>query len=109
MRRISETAYRLEYIEGATDPHGNPVDGWGDPEPVGIYGFDPGSSSEPREGSNRVTVDPTLYGPYGMPFNYQDKCVVHGATYQVLGVTRRWRHPNGREPGAVVSLSRVEG
>lgn len=110
MRRVSETVQRIPYQSGATDSHGNPVESWGVPVDVGIYGFDPGATGEPRRpGFDRVTVDPTVYGPYEMPFEYRDKAVVRGEVFTVEGVVRRWRHPNGKEPGAVVHLQRVEG
>jgi hypothetical protein len=110
VRRISETVTRSPHIPGAQDSHGNSVDLWGPPETVGVYAFDPGSTSEPRlPGHDRVIVEPTLYGPYGFPFMPQDRCVARGLVYEVNGVTRDWRNPNGLLPGSVVSLRRVEG
>lgn len=109
-RRITEQVDRLPFIAGAEDAHGNEIEAWGEPVSVGIYAFDPGSSSDPRApGHDRVIVEPTLYGPFGLPFEAQDKCVARGHTYEVEGVTRDWKHPNGMKPGAVVSLRRVDG
>ena len=104
--------FRLAYLGGAVDDYGNDTAGYGDPVALsGRYGFDPGSSSEPRlPGQSRVIVEPTLYGPYTMPFQPQDRAIVRGVTYEVEGVVRQWRNMfTNREAGAVVSLRRVDG
>lgn len=109
-RTISETVQRLPYIEGTEDAHGNPVKTWAEPVDVSIFAFDPGATAEPRvAGHDRVTVEPTIYGPYEMPFQPEDKCIARGETYQVEGVTRNWMHPNGNAPGSVVTLRKVTG
>lgn len=103
---------RLAYQGGAVDAYGNDTEGFADPVLlVGRYGFDPGSTSEPRlPGQDRVIVEPTLYGPYNMPFKPQDRAVIRGITYEVEGVARQWRNMfSSREAGAVVSLRRVDG
>lgn len=102
---------RLPFVAGALDAHGNAADGFGDPVVLDGFGFDPGSTSEPRlAGQERVVVEPTLYGPYTMPFTPQDRVVVRGVTYTVEGVVRQWRNFfSGREAGAVVTLRRVDG
>ena len=109
-RRITEYVDRLPFIPGAEDAHGNVVETWGPAEQVGIYVFDPGSTSEPRlPGHDRVVVEPTIYGPFGLPFEPRDHCVARGETFEVEGVTRDWKHPSGLTPGSVVSLRRVAG
>lgn len=103
---------RVPYVAGVADAHGNAADGWGAPVTLeGVYGFDPGSSSEPRlPGQDRVVVEPSLYGPFDMPFGPRDRAVVRGLAYEVEGEVRRWKHMRtGREAGAVVSLRRVDG
>lgn len=108
--QTSETVQRLPYTGTGEDDHGNEIDTWGGPVNVDVYGFDPGSTSEPREpGHDRVIVTPTLYGPFDMPFQPHDRCVARGDTYEVDGVQRNWRHPNGNTPGAVVTLRKVAG
>jgi hypothetical protein len=102
---------RLAYEAGAVDAYGNDAGGFAGPVELTGYGFDPGSTSEPRlPGQDRVIVEPTLYGPFSMPFKPQDQVVVRGVTYEVEGVVRQWRNMfSNREAGAVVSLRRVDG
>lgn len=109
-RSVSETIEWQQYIPGTVDAHGNEVDGWADPVPVGVYAFDPGSSSEPREtGHDRVIVEPTLYLPDEIVFGARDRVTARSDLYEVEGETREWRHPGGDSPGNVVTLRRVEG
>jgi hypothetical protein len=108
-RRISETVQHLPFVEGAEDAHGNPAETWADPVDVGIYAFDPGSSSEPRDGQDRVIVAPTIYMPDDVVFGSRDRVVVRGKTYEVDGETREWRHPSFPFRGNVATLRRVEG
>lgn len=108
---MSEPAYRMAYVAGATDPYGNTVDSWEDPVLLeGVHRFDPGSSSEPRQaGSDRVIVEPTLYAPYDTPLTGRDKCVVRGVTFEVVGEVRRWVDRADNPTGSVVTLRRVTG
>jgi hypothetical protein len=109
---VSEVVQRIPYEGTGEDSHGNEVESWGDPVTLsGVYGFDPGSSSEPRiPGQDRVIVEPTLYGPYDMPVESDDRVVVRGDTYEVEGFVRRWKHMrSGRLAGAVATLRRVSG
>lgn len=106
---VTRTVQRLPYLGEGDDGHGNPVDSWGEPEDVDIFDFDPGATDEPRmPGSDRVTISPTIYGPYGMPFQPKDKVIVDGEPFQVQGQTRRWAHGDD-EAGAVVTLWRADG
>lgn len=110
MRYTSETVQRATFAAGATDAHGNPAESWGAPVSVGVYAFDPGSDSEPREpGTDRVVVEPTLYMPATAVFGSRDRVTARGLLYEVEGATREWRHPDGTLKGNVVTLRRVEG
>lgn len=109
---MSEVVHRIPYMGSAEDAYGNETEAWGEPvELQGVYGFDPGSSSEPRRpGQERVIAEPSLYGPFDMPFLPMDKAVVRGVTYEIEGVVRRWKHMHsGREAGGVVTLRVVTG
>jgi len=109
---MGEVVQRIPYEGAGEDAYGNEIAAYGAAVTlVGVYGFDPGSSSEPRiAGQQRVIVEPTLYGPFDMPLLPQDRVVVRGLTYEVEGEARRWRHIwSNREAGAVVSLRRVDG
>jgi hypothetical protein len=108
---VSESVERVPYLGAGEDAHGNEVATYGPAVTLTGFGFDPGSSSEPRlPGQGRVIVEPTLYGPYDMPFLPRDQVIVRGVTYEVEGVVRQWRNMfSNREAGAVVSLRRVDG
>lgn len=110
MRRISESVQHAVFQPGAEDSHGNPTEAWGTASNVGVYAFDPGSTSEPRDpGHDRVIVEPTLYMPSTVVFGARDKVTARGKVYEVEGETREWRHPDGSQKGNVVTLRRVEG
>lgn len=109
MRRVSEDVLWSQFAAGAKDAHGNPSESWGAAVTVGVYAFDPGATSEPREGQDRVIVEPTLYMPADVVFGARDRVTARGLLYEVEGVTRVWRHLNGRTPGNVITLRRVEG
>lgn len=108
---MSESVEHLPYLGYSEDAHGNEIESWGDPVTLDGFGFDPGSSSEPRRpGQDRVIVEPALYGPFDMPFEPKDQVIVRGVTYDIEGEVRRWRgFFSSREFGAVVSLRRVDG
>jgi len=108
---VTESVLRLAYEAGVVDAYGNDTEGFAVPVELTGFGFDPGSTSEPRlPGQDRVIVEPTLYGPFNMPFKPQDQVIVRGVTYEVEGVVRQWRNMfSNREAGAVVSIRRVDG
>jgi len=108
---VSESVEHVPYVGAAEDAYGNETEGYGAPVTLYGFGFDPGSSSEPRQpGMDRVIVEPTLYGPFNMPFKPKDRVIVRGVTYEVEGVVRQWRNMfSNREAGGVVSLRRVDG
>lgn len=107
-RRITETVQHMVFAAGVEDAHGNPVDSWAPPVPVGVYVFDPGSVSEPRlPGQDRVIVEPTIYSPSDVSFAAQDKVTARAKTYQVEGGSREWVSDNFS--GNVTTLRLVEG
>lgn len=108
---MSESVQRIPYAGAGEDAHGNETVTYGAAVTLTGFGFDPGSTSEPRlPGQDRVIVEPTLYGPFDMPFQPKDRVIVRGVTYEVEGVVRQWRNfYSNREAGAVVSLRRVDG
>lgn len=108
MRDITETVQYEAPDDTATDAHGNPRTEWADPVDVGIFEFDPGSTSEPREGQNRVIVEPTLYLPPDVVLAPAGRVTARGRLYQVEGETREWRR-RGEPIGNVATLRRVDG
>lgn len=109
-RRISEEVTRYPLQRGGEDAQGNPIVTHGPGETIGIYVFDPGSSTEPRiSGRDAVVTEPKLFLPYGSPFGAGDQCEVRGARYNVEGEPLQWRHPRDGPKCDVVSLRRVDG
>lgn len=108
---MSESVQRVPYVGLAEDVYGNETASYGAAVVLLGFGFDPGSTSEPRQpGMGRVIVEPTLYGPFNMPFQSRDRVVVRGLLYEVDGVVRQWRnYYSNREAGGVVNLRRVDG
>lgn len=111
LRVISEYVTLEVFDAGATDAHGNESEGWLPASSVGVYAFDPGSSSEPREaGHDRVIVEPTLYFPADTVFGPRDRVTARSKRYEVEGETREWVHPTDTTRRAnVVTLRRVDG
>lgn len=109
-RAISEYVEHEAFNTGAEDATGNPVESWLPPVSVGVYAFDPGSSSEPREGNDRVIVEPTLYFPAETILGPRDVVWARGKRYLVEGETREWVHPTDQTRRAnVATLRRVDG
>lgn len=110
VRRVSEQVVWEQRIDGVLDAHGEPSTTYSSPVNVGVFAFDPGSTSEPRGvGEDRVIVEPTLYMPSSVVFGPYDRVTARGVLYEVEGITREWRHPSGRRKGNVASLRRVDG
>lgn len=110
-RRVSEVVLREPFEAGAVDAHGNPVEGWGSPVEVGIYAFNPGTTSEPfLSGHDRVVTEPALYAPTGTVFSPRDRVIVRGVVYQVDGVVLDYRNPfDPSMDGVQVGLKEVAG
>lgn len=109
-REISEYVDWEAFQAGVIDAHGNITEGWADPLSVPIYAFDPGSSSEPRDGGARVIVEPTIYMPPSPVFGSRDRVTRQGKRFQVEGEAREWTHPTDPTREAnVVTLRRVDG
>lgn len=110
MRQISEYVNHEAFDAGAEDATGNVIEGWLPAVTVGVYAFDPGSSSEPREGNDRVIVEPTLYMPDSLVLAHRDVVWARGKRYEVDGETREWVHPTDPTRRAnVATLRRVDG
>lgn len=112
LRAISEYVEHGVFVPPDTDDEGNESpESWLPAVSVGVYAFDPGSSSEPRvAGHDRVIVEPTLYFPADSTFGHRDEVVARGLRYEVEGETRLWVHPTQPDRRAnVVTLRRVDG
>lgn len=110
-RPISETVQRRAFLAGAEDAYGNPVEAWGSPTDVGIYAFNPGTTSEPfLEGHDRVVTEPAMYAPTGTVFASRDRVSARGVLYEVDGVVLDYRNPfDDSMDGVQVGLREVAG
>ena len=62
------TVHVLRWEAGGIDAHGNPVEGWSDPEAVRVYGWEVPRTAEPLvTGHDRVTVDVSIFVPPSFP------------------------------------------
>jgi hypothetical protein len=97
-----------------TDPYSNEsAADWSTPTSLDVpgVGVEPRPSGEPlQDARNQVTSGFTLYMPPGSAITAQNRVVVRGVTYDVLGEPAVWRSPfTGWEPGIVVQVERSEG
>ena len=97
------------------DPYSDdPVSSW-EVEPSEVVvtgvGVEPRPSDEPtQEARNAVVSGFTLYLPAGTEIGPQNRVVVRGGTYEVLGEAAVWRNPfTGWVPGVVVQVQKVDG
>lgn len=112
MRRISETVLVAAYAGTGEDAHGNEVETWGAPAAVGIYAFNPASSSEVFIDGHmhRVESQPTIYLPSASIIGPRDRVTARGVLYTVDGVTGDFRNPfNESMDGLQVALKVVTG
>lgn len=74
-------------------------------------GIEPRPSSEPtQEARNSVVGGFTLYFPPGTVVSPENRVVVRGKTYSVMGEAASWRNPfTGWDAGVVVQVEAVEG
>lgn len=108
MRAVSEYVDHAAFEAGSVDSHGNPVEAWATATSVGVYAFDPGATSEPREpGRDRVDTSPTLYFPSTVVFGARDRVTARGVLYEVEGVTRQFVHPTDADRAANVATLRA--
>src|SRR5690606_32904331 len=111
MRYLSESVLWAAFQAGAEDAYGNPVEAWATAVSVGIYAFNPGTTSEPfLPGHDRVITKPAIYAPTGTSFGPRDRVTVRGVLYEVDGVTLDYRNPyDALMDGVQVNLKAVEG
>lgn len=106
------TVEQLPWTNSGTDPHGNPVEGYGDPVPVKVHGWSVPQSSETDSAvADRVIVDVKLYCPPGTEVSHRDRFrLPTGGTYDVVGELEDYTHgPFEFRAGVVVNLRRTDG
>lgn len=97
-----------------TDPYsGDASESWDNPTELNVsgVGVEPRPSNEPvQDARNAVISGFTLYFPTGTAIGPQNRVVVRGGTYDVLGEAADWRNPfTGWAPGLVVQVERTAG
>jgi len=99
------------YLEGATDAHGNPVEGWGPVEYVDVYAIAPTSSTEPfSSGREAVITGLTVLAPPGLELSAKDRAVIGDEEYTIEGNLADWNTgPFSFKPGVSINLKKVEG
>ena len=109
-----ETVTRLR-AASVLDPYSNELTdlNWDDLDELDIVGVavEPSASAETVEGgSERLTIDFTLYLPFQADIDPLDRIVVRGETCTVEGARLDWRNPyTGSEPGSVLKYRRMAG
>lgn len=111
MRRISEYVAHEAFQAGAEDAYGNPKEAWASPVQLGIYAFNPGTTSEPfLAGHDRTITQPAIYVPEGTVIGPMDRVTVRGVVYPVDGVALDYRNPyDSSMDGIQVNLKAVTG
>lgn len=101
----------MPFEPGSVDAHGNPVKAWGDPVEHAVHGWSIPNPVEPKlAGHDRVVVDVEVLAPESVVVGPDDRMVVDGKTYDVVGEREDWNHsPWGWRPGFVINLRRVDG
>lgn len=100
------------FVEGATDPRGNPTPGFGPDRVASVYGWAPAQASEPTGEPRRdeVVADLDLLVPPTFSCGPRDEITVAGDRYAVVGHPEEFNHgPFAFAPGSRVNLRRVEG
>lgn len=97
-----------------TDPYsGDASLSWDNPTELNVsgVGVEPRPSDEPVQNARHAVVSGfTLYFPTGTVIGPQNRVVVRGGTYDVLGEAADWRNPfTGWTPGLVVQVERTAG
>jgi hypothetical protein len=98
------------YQEGATDAHGNPVDGWAASVPLAVFAIYPRFSEEPAPDRPLVVVGKAVLAPTGTTVGPKDLLVIDGEDWKVEGEPADWTTgPFGFTPGVEIVLTRAEG
>lgn len=111
MRRISEVVLHATFKPGGADEYGNEIDDWNTPVDLGIYAYNPGTTSEPfLPGHSRVITQPAIYVPEGTSIGARDKLLIRGIPHEVDGVMLDYRNPyDDSMDGIQVNLKVVTG
>lgn len=108
---VTQTIGLRKHQRGARDAHGNTVESWANPIPIGVYSVAPASSTEPFEaGREAVITGLTILAPPNTDVSRLDVLVVNGEEWAVEGDIANWgQGAFGWNPGLSINLKRVGG
>lgn len=112
MRRISETVQHEVFVPGGEDPRGNEIESWATPVSLGIYAYNPSSSSEILIDGHmhRVESAPMLYVPSSAVVGNRDRITARGKQFYVDGDPADYRNPyDPAMNGLAIKLKAVSG
>jgi len=92
------------------DTHNAPVDNWGPPETVTVYGWAPTTgSTETAPGRDKTTSRLDLYLPGRLVCGHRDLWIILGEPWYQTGDLDDYSFGPTRHGGCVVHLSRTKG
>lgn len=112
MRRISEYVQHEVYNGAGQDPKGNDVESWAPAVELGIYAYNPSTSSEVLiDGhAHRVESSPTLYVPSSAVVGNHDRITARGKSFFIDGDPADFRNPiDSSMDGISIKLKAVTG
>lgn len=112
MRRISETVQHEVFQGSGEDARGNVIESWASPVSLGIYAYNPSSSSEILIDGHmhRVESAPILYVPSTAVVGSRDRITARGKQFYVDGDPADYRNPyDPAMNGLAIKLKAVSG
>lgn len=112
MRRVSEYVLHEAYAGMGEDPKGNEVESWAAAVALGIYAYNPSTSSEliVDGHAHRVESAPTIYLPSSAVVGNRDRVTARGKLFWVDGDPADFRNPyNAGMDGIAIKLKAVDG
>lgn len=112
MRYISETVMLERFVGGVEDAHGNETETWAAPVELGIYAYNPSSSSDVLIDGHmhRVETKPTIYVPSTAVVGARDRITARGEAFEVDGEPSDYRNPyDSTMNGVSINLRAVDG
>lgn len=109
---FGETIIVHPYLpEADRDDYNVPIPGWGDDIELHNVAVAPRVEEEDRPDlRNPIVSGYRLYTDFDAPVGPYDEITVRGKRFQVDGEIARWQSPfNGSRPGAVITVTNVEG
>lgn len=104
------TVQLSKWSYGPKDKYGNRTKVFAPPVTRSVYGWAPPDLAEEIFSANRdaIVQDLDVYDPDDSAYAPDDRVIINGITYRVMGDNRNYDHgPFGFRPGGVVRVKRV--